>query len=174
MRGENALKQAVWGVFHKVGGLDIARWRNRKGLRILMYHRFRERAPLARQCAHIRARYSPVSMSQVADWLLHGGRLPENAVAITVDDGYRDFYQVAYPVFHEYGIPVTVYLVSDFVDRKLWLWTDQVRYAFLHAQARSLELATDEARRAAAHAFNEAAKRMPNAERLQALEKLPE
>ena len=30
-----------------------------------------------------------------------------------MDDGYEDFHQAGYPVFAEYGIPVTVFLVSD-------------------------------------------------------------
>jgi hypothetical protein len=68
---------------------------NRKGLRILMYHRFTHREPLARQCAHIRAHYSPVSMSQASDWLEQRLPLLENALAITVYDGYLDLYQVA-------------------------------------------------------------------------------
>jgi len=186
MPSGSPLKNAARIAFHKVGGLDIARWMNRKGLRILMYHRFTQREPLARQCAHIRARYSPVSMSQAAEWLMHGGPLPENALAITVDDGYRDFYQVAYPVLREYGIPATVYLVSDFVDRTGWLWVDQVQYEFLHGQARSFrmelsgqpprsfELATPQTRRAAARAVTEAAKKISNTERLRLLQMLPE
>jgi peptidoglycan/xylan/chitin deacetylase (PgdA/CDA1 family) len=181
-----SLKNATRVAFHRAGGLDIARWMNRKGLRILMYHRFNEREPLARQCAHIRERYSPVSMSQAADWLTNHGRLPENALTITVDDGYRDFYQVAYPVLREYGIPATVYLVSDFVDRTGWLWVDQVQYEFLHGQARSFrmelsgqpprnfELATPETRKAAARIVTEAAKKLSNTERLRLLETLPE
>jgi peptidoglycan/xylan/chitin deacetylase (PgdA/CDA1 family) len=186
MPGGSALKKAALVAFHKAGGLGMARWMNRRGLRILMYHRFTEREPLARQCAHIRAHYSPVSMSQAADWLMHGGRLPENAVAITVDDGYRDFYQVAYPVLREYGIPATVYLVSDFVDRTLWLWVDQVRYGFLHGEARSFQmeiagaaplrfdLGTRQTRMRAARAVTEAAKRISNAGRLRLLQRLPE
>jgi peptidoglycan/xylan/chitin deacetylase (PgdA/CDA1 family) len=186
MPSGSPLKNAARVAFHKAGGLDIARWMNRKGLRILMYHRFTEREPLARQCAHLRARYSPVSMSQAADWLTHHGRLPENALTITVDDGYRDFYQVAYPVLREYGLPATVYLVSDFVDRTGWLWVDQVQYEFLHAQAgsfrmelsgqppRNFELTTPELRKAAARIVTEAAKKLSNTERLRLLETLPE
>jgi peptidoglycan/xylan/chitin deacetylase (PgdA/CDA1 family) len=186
MPSGSPLKNAARKAFHKAGGVDIARWMNRKGLRILMYHRFSEREPLARQCAHIRAHYSLVSMSQAADWLTHHWRLPENALAITVDDGYRDFYQVAYPVLREYGIPATVYLVSDFVDHTGWLWVDQVEYQFLRGQARSFrmelsgqpprsfELATPEMRKAAARIMTESAKKLSNTERLRLLETLPE
>ncbi len=115
---------------HRAGGLQAARWWNRAALRILMYHRFHDRAGLARQCAYLRANYQPVSMSAVCDWLHEGRALPPHAVAVTVDDGYRDFAEVAYPVFAEYGIPVTVYLVTDFLDGKQWLWFDRVMYAY--------------------------------------------
>ena len=185
MPSGSPLKNAARAAFHKVGGLKMARWVNRNGLRILMYHRFSRREPLARQCAHICACYSPVSMSHVADWLAGQRQLPKSALAVTVDDGYRDFYQVAYPVLREYGIPATVYLVSDFVNRSCWLWVDQVRYGFLHAQVpmfrmdlagqppRSFHLGTAEMRQAAARAVIEAAKEISNAERLRLLKMLP-
>ena len=179
------LKSVMKTAFDKGGGVEVARWMNRKGLRILMYHRFSDPVPLARQLRHLREHYSPVSMAQVSAWLSGGAPLPENALAVTVDDGYRDFYQVAYPVFRDYGIPATVYVVSDFLDRRLWLWVDQVRHAFLHApeqsfvlelggpSTRSFELASAESRRRAARAVTEAAKKLPNAQRLEFLERLP-
>jgi peptidoglycan/xylan/chitin deacetylase (PgdA/CDA1 family) len=174
MAGASTLKRLAKAAFYKAGGVGMARWKNRKGLRILMYHRFGDRDALARQCAHIRSHYAPVSMAKAAAWLEHGAEVPENALVVTVDDGYRDFYQVAYPVFCEYGIPATVYLVSEFLDRKLWLWVDQVRYAFLHGQSLRAELATPQARQRAAYQMTEAAKRMPNIERLRLLAGLPD
>jgi peptidoglycan/xylan/chitin deacetylase (PgdA/CDA1 family) len=120
--------------FHHAGGLAAVRWLNRQGLRILMYHRFCDRAALGRQCAHIRRRYHPVSMSTVSDWLHTGSRLPPYALAVTVDDGYGDFQEGGYPVFAEYGIPATVFLVTDFLDGKSWLWFDRVVYAFRYAK----------------------------------------
>lgn len=128
------LKSAAETAFHYAGGLAALRWINRRGLRILMYHRFFDRAALARQCAHIRRHYHPVSMASVAEWLHAGRTLPPKAVAVTVDDGYADFEEIAHPAFAEYGIPVTVYLVTDFLDGKSWLWFDRVVYAFRHAK----------------------------------------
>jgi peptidoglycan/xylan/chitin deacetylase (PgdA/CDA1 family) len=124
------LKSAAAAAFHHAGGLAAVRWRNRQGLRILMYHRFADRAALARQCEHIRRHYQPVSMATVSEWLHAGRSLPPYALAVTVDDGYGDFQQAGYPVFAEYGIPVTVFLVTDFLDGESWLWFDRVVYAF--------------------------------------------
>jgi peptidoglycan/xylan/chitin deacetylase (PgdA/CDA1 family) len=185
VRQESIIEKAARASFYKAGGLQAARWLHRKSLRILMYHRFSDPEPLARQCAHLRKHYSPVSLLQVADWLEGGAPLPANAVAITIDDGYRDFYQVAHPVFRKYGIPVTIYLVSGFLDRDLWLWVDQVRYAFLNSPrqnaviempgraAKSYDLSTRENRMAGATETTEAAKRIPNADRLAWMECLP-
>ena len=103
------IKSIARQVFHASGALSAARWLKRRRLRILMYHRFHDRESIARQCAHIRAHYRPVSLTQAADWLLNRGGWPDNALVVTVDDGYRDFHQIAYPVFRDYGIPATVY-----------------------------------------------------------------
>ena len=130
----NLLKSAAKNIFHHAGGLDLARWLKRDGLRILMYHRFGDRAALARQCAHIRRHYQPISMATISEWLRDGRSFPPYAVAVTVDDGYQDFADAGNPVFAEYGIPVTVFLVTDFLDGKSWLWFDRVLYAFRHAR----------------------------------------
>jgi peptidoglycan/xylan/chitin deacetylase (PgdA/CDA1 family) len=159
----SSFKRLAIEAFHRGGGIRAVRWMNRKSVRILMYHRFAEPSALASQCEHIRRHYRPVSLSQVAGWLKNGDPLPENALAVTVDDGYRDFAAVAYPVFREYGIPVTVFVVTDFLDGKLWLWVDHVRYAFRRAGRPA-----EEGRK-----LVEDLKRLPNAERLKALAELP-
>lgn len=183
--GKPILKAAARAIFHQAGGLHVVRWMNRKGLRILMYHRFSNPVDLESQCRHIRQYYAPVSLDQVDRWLGGGDPLPSNAIAVTVDDGYRDFGKVAYPVFCAWGIPVTVYLVSDFLDGALWLWVDQVRFGFLQSPLQqfraelpggtTLEFRLDSrARRlAAARETCEALKRLSNADRLAALDCLP-
>jgi peptidoglycan/xylan/chitin deacetylase (PgdA/CDA1 family) len=134
---QSSLKSAAAAAFHHAGGLAAVRWLNRQGLRILMYHRFADRAALSRQCAHIRRHYQPVSMAAVSEWLHAGRSLPPYALAVTVDDGHDDFREAGYPVFAEYGIPVTVFLVTDFMDGKSWLWFDRVLYAFEQAKPTS-------------------------------------
>ncbi|HEY6346239.1 MAG TPA: polysaccharide deacetylase family protein [Bryobacteraceae bacterium] len=126
------MSAAKFAIRH-TGGLALARWLNPRGVRILMYHHFWDRAALARQCAHIRKHYHPVSMTAVSEWLHAGRSLPPYALAVTVDDGHRDFHETGYPVFAEYGIPVTVYLVTDFMDGKSWLWFDRILHAFRQA-----------------------------------------
>ncbi len=126
---------------HSFGGIQAFRARSKSALRILMYHNFpADRSGLRQQCEHIRRFYTPVSMRQVSDALAGGAKLPSNAVAVTIDDGYRDFLLNAYPVFHEFGIPTTVFLVSDFLDRRDWNWWDKVQYALQKTAEREFEL----------------------------------
>ncbi len=174
---------------YHTGGLVLLRSLTRNCLRILMYHHFTPqpglRNVLERRCEYLRKHYQPVSLRDVARAWHEGANLPPNALAVTVDDGYRDFYEIAYPVFRAYDIPVTVFLVTGFVDGRCWLWTDRVEYAIRSTHAKAAEiplpsapplrllLASTEDRTAAAEVLISAAKQMPNRDRLALLEDLP-
>src|SRR5215472_13250041 len=40
------------------------------------------------------------------------------AVAITFDDGFRNFYEDAFPVLQDHRFPATVFIVTDFCGRQ--------------------------------------------------------
>ncbi|MCB8920904.1 MAG: polysaccharide deacetylase family protein [Ardenticatenaceae bacterium] len=42
--------------------------------------------------------------------------LPPKPVIITLDDGYRDNYENAFPILQEYGHTATFFIVSEFID----------------------------------------------------------
>jgi peptidoglycan/xylan/chitin deacetylase (PgdA/CDA1 family) len=171
------LKSAAQRLFHG-GGLQLVRRKNRHAARILMYHRFSDPALLEMQCIYLKQHYELLSMLALSEHLESGRSFPPNSAAITVDDGYRDFLNVAFPVFSKYGIPVAVFLVTDFLDRKLWLWPDVVKYACEHtAHGRveieipnghrlSVPLDSLEARMRAARWAIEEAKTLTNRDRL--------
>jgi len=179
------LKSFAEALFHDAGGLAAARWLRRGGLRILMYHRFPDRAGLERQCAHLRRHYVPLSLGEVAARLEARRPFPPLAVAVTVDDGYRDAAEVAQPVFAAYGIPATVFVVTRFLDGGFWLWGDRVLYACLHAardaahvewpsgEVLALDLRDAARRRQSASLVKERAKRLPTAQCLELVERLP-
>jgi len=106
---------------------------------VLMYHRFGEdRFPstsirtvqFADHLKHLReSGYTVVTLAAVRDAIENGVALPERAVAITIDDAYRSVYDVAFPMFKEYGFPFTVFVATDAVDENLaaYMTWDQMR-----------------------------------------------
>jgi peptidoglycan/xylan/chitin deacetylase (PgdA/CDA1 family) len=137
-------KTVVRTLLHDAGGLESIRYWNRRGFRILMYHRFPSSHPgqteaLAKQCRYMAGHYNLVSLTAIAQSLREGPPLPPNALAVTVDDGYRDFLN-GYPVFKAYKIPATVFLVSGFLDKDLWMWWDQLAYLLDNSRRRSIQV----------------------------------
>jgi len=157
------------------GLLGAARQFRQNSLRILLYHRFDIAADgpsqLEWQCQHIRRHYAPIAMREVAESFALGRSLPANAIAVTVDDGHRDFLQHALPAFSRYEIPVTLFVVSDAADGRAWLWSDQISHLVAQTKHHSIEIdghAIDlkSDRRRAANRITESLKRVPNHERL--------
>ena len=173
--------------FKRSGALHLLRFSNRHRLRVLMYHRFpgsdaEVRARLGAQCEHLRRWYHPVSVGEAADWLAGGRALPANSLAITVDDGYRDFH-AAWDVFRSYGLKVTLFVVSRFVDRELWLWPDEVKSLFATTGLASVAIPLPDGtvfqaslgaqREAAAQALADLMVSLGHAERVGLLRELP-
>ena len=114
----------------KLGVFDGIRHYHRRKTRILMYHRFPEDLRfLTGHCRHLSRQYHSISLSELASASKDNRSLPPNSLAITVDDGYRDF-QRAFPIFQEFGLKVTLYVVSRFAAGELWLWPDQLLHTF--------------------------------------------
>jgi peptidoglycan/xylan/chitin deacetylase (PgdA/CDA1 family) len=117
-----------------VGGNRIARQMSRRVPRILIYHRFSrlpawrctDAATFEMQLGYLQRHHRIVSMDDVAERLAEGRDFDPEAVAITVDDAYEDFHSVALPLIVHRRVPVTLYVPTDVVDGKAWLWPDQV------------------------------------------------
>jgi len=50
------------------------------------------------------------------------GDFPRRFVCITLDDGYRDNLEFAYPVLKKYEVPFAIYVATSFADRVGELW----------------------------------------------------
>lgn len=62
-----------------------------------------------------------VSLDQVSDYLKKE-KPKAKFVAFTFDDGYKDNFTVAYPILKKHQIPFTIYITTNFPDRKAILW----------------------------------------------------
>ena len=59
--------------------------------------------------------YHVLPLSRLEEFLDGRAALPRKSVVITIDDGYRSAFEIAYPVLRQHGFPATVFLYSDFV-----------------------------------------------------------
>jgi peptidoglycan/xylan/chitin deacetylase (PgdA/CDA1 family) len=61
--------------------------------------------------------YTTVDLYDITLAIVNQRELPPKPVVITVDDGYRDFYDSAFPVLKELGLKATLFVITDYVDR---------------------------------------------------------
>ncbi len=72
-------------------------------------------------------RFNVLTMDDVAA-IMDGTRpIPPRAVVLTIDDGYRSVYDVAWPIIREFGFPVTLFIYTDFVGGGKALTWAQIR-----------------------------------------------
>lgn len=119
---------------------------------ILMYHMINEprtdkearyACPPARFASHLealkKAGYTTVSPAAVEGYLQGEAPLPPKSVLITIDDGFRDNYEQAFPVLRQHQAPALIFLATsriaghndwmagaDYPRRPMLTW-DQVR-----------------------------------------------
>jgi peptidoglycan/xylan/chitin deacetylase (PgdA/CDA1 family) len=87
-----------------------------------------------------RARCDVVPMDEALD-VLAGRRRPRREVAVlTFDDGYRDLFDVAFPLLTSKGVPATVYLASGLVGTKGRFLHDRLFRVLQVARARGTRL----------------------------------
>jgi len=74
------------------------------------------------------AGYCTLTVSKVALLLAGDSPLPTRTVALTFDDGFRDFHEAALPVLQEHGFSATIYVPTSYVGatkggRPVLSWT---------------------------------------------------
>jgi peptidoglycan/xylan/chitin deacetylase (PgdA/CDA1 family) len=92
---------------------------------ILTYHSISEgESPLkisprlfTEQMEWLRANVRVVALAEVVGALAERRPLPERTVALTFDDGFRDFYTSAAPVLRRLGLPATIFLPTGYCGR---------------------------------------------------------
>jgi peptidoglycan/xylan/chitin deacetylase (PgdA/CDA1 family) len=62
--------------------------------------------------------YTPVDLYDLTMAIVNKNELPDNPVIITLDDGYRDNYENAYPILKEMGFKATIFIPTDFIDQE--------------------------------------------------------
>jgi len=104
---------------------------------ILCYHQFTNketgssmvlsRKNFEQQMAFLKQNgYQVIALEDVQPFLEGKKALPNKSVVITIDDGYKSFYSIAYPILKKYGFKSTVFIYPDFIGAGLALKWNQV------------------------------------------------
>lgn len=112
---------------------------------VLGYHDFRERggSPMLIAAGKFREQMQAIKDSKipviplrdVLAWKRGEKNIPEEALVITMDDGWEGVYHFAFPVLKEMGFPFTIYLYSTYVnlgERGRSLSWEQIREMMAH------------------------------------------
>jgi peptidoglycan/xylan/chitin deacetylase (PgdA/CDA1 family) len=104
--------------------------------RVLMYHACEEEGDflrglaintpptrLAAQLDFLREHYRIIPVEAIVP-----GAIPERALVITFDDGFRSVYQHALPLLASRGLPATCYLVTDRLDDRCPIWINELNW----------------------------------------------
>lgn len=185
------MKQSALKLLARAGAFAPFRAANRGRALILTYHRFsRGEDPLATPAAdfdahlkYLKEHYTLVPLSHVAAHYAGGAELPARAACVTIDDGFADAYEIAFPLLQRHGVPATLFVITDFIDGRAWMWTDKLRHVALSAEGArlnaevaersfDLRLAGRDTRLAAAGRVNSELKRLTPRAREEAIERI--
>ncbi|MFY0567381.1 polysaccharide deacetylase family protein [Archangium lansingense] len=123
--------------------LHPAAWKVASGeAAILFYHKVERRAldvwgepvldvhEFEQHVAFLTRKYRPVSMSELIAGLRGQTRLPDRAVALTFDDGYRNNLHLVAPILARYGVPAMLFITTGLIDTDQWMWAYELEEIF--------------------------------------------
>jgi peptidoglycan/xylan/chitin deacetylase (PgdA/CDA1 family) len=130
------MKRFALGLLRACGAFTLARTMSANMGRILMYHNFSAAGEthtgavnvtaLRAQLAYLHQHFRVVPLARIFDGLKSGAPLDPLTVALTIDDGRRNCYEILFPLLKEFEIPATFFVVTSFIRSEDWVWTDKV------------------------------------------------
>ena len=71
--------------------------------------------------------YNVVGPDKIVAYMAKREKIPANTIAITADDGFMNFYEVAYPVLKKYKTPATIFVITEKIGKPGYLGWKQLR-----------------------------------------------
>jgi peptidoglycan/xylan/chitin deacetylase (PgdA/CDA1 family) len=106
-------------MYHHVQDETIAKTKNQGGLTV-------DPQDFRKQMQYLKDKnYSVISMGDLKNFFDNGTSLPKKAVLITMDDGYKDNFEQAYPILKEFGYRATIFIPTGLLNNPDYLnWGD--------------------------------------------------
>ncbi|MEW6730927.1 MAG: polysaccharide deacetylase family protein [Acidobacteriota bacterium] len=76
-------------------------------------------------------KYNFISLDDALEALSEGYLPKRDSVVLTFDDGYQDFYTVAFPILRRYSLPATLFVPTGLIGKTEPLAHDQIFYLLM-------------------------------------------
>lgn len=135
----------------------LSRWRQTpRALRILAYHRviappwddfaFDEALISAspedfeRQMRWVKRDFEVVSFGDLDACDRESRVWPARSLVVTFDDGYRDNFEVAFPILRELNLPATIFLATGHIGAQKLFWWDAIAWCFKKTEYATVQI----------------------------------
>ena len=137
------MKTELKNILFKLGLIRIIHhFRNKKSLTVLMLHRVMPQAEITRLGANkewtissetfehllvfLASYYNPIDIKQLREYQSKQVELPDRALLLTFDDGWRDNHSFAYPLLSKLNFPAHIFVCSGKIGSTHGFWQEQL------------------------------------------------
>lgn len=150
-------RKIIINVLHFFGIGDILFLFNRinKRVPILLFHRVSPQydpftepynpVDFEKIIVYLKKYYSFRSLKDL--WELKRNSLTDNSAFLVFDDGFKDFYEFAFPILKRHQVPVTIFVCPKYIGSPSTLWNNELFSYFLTSTSSKITLNLNNKRR---------------------------
>ena len=79
--------------------------------------------------------YTFISLEHATEMIKGSLPLIKNAIVLTIDDGYKNSIKYGLPIFEYLKIPVTIFVSTNHIEKRIPFWFDRLDYALQQIQS---------------------------------------
>lgn len=95
---------------------------------------------LITQIKNLLKKYSIIALEELVDGMMNNVTLPDRPCVLTFDDGFREAYDVVFPILGKFDLPATFFISSDYLsDTGHVRWLDLYYYLVDNAHPKDID-----------------------------------
>lgn len=80
--------------------------------------------------------FTPITLRQLIEHLSGEGQLPQNPLMLSFDDGYRELYEIVFPILQKRGIPAVFFINTASIDNKQFIFDNKLSLLMEHLESK--------------------------------------